>query len=266
VHRRSPSAARTWLALASAGLFGLAAAPAGAQDAGPTPTPPATCGLNVDDEGLCFGEVATWCSAANEGGDDQTAATEQLDCASLDVDGRAVDGRCVQLAGFGAWCGVQAGEPCLLPGGDRPRQLACLDGDALAAQGACDLVAGCTTTSGACAVGCDGDFLARSCAGFGQALGVDCAAIGARCESDACVDVPRDGPCSPELRCTAGLRCVGDDDGAGTCVPEPEVAQPSEITEPAPAEPAPGCASSRSRGSFVPLSLLLGLAFRRHFR
>lgn len=242
----------------------LLAAPAAlAQDAGPTA--PTACGA-LDDEGVCFADVATWCSEPNAAGADAFAPTERFDCGAVVVDGRAVQAACVELAGFGAWCGVEEGERCLVPSADGARQLACLSAGVVAVDGACDLERGCVRGLPACAddgPACENTFLRLGCSAFGQARGVDCAAIGGACTDAACTGVPENGPCDRErLRCAADLECTGAATGAGVCLPIPEAADRAERDVDPPPDPAPSCgALGAGSGRLWPLGLLGFLFF-----
>jgi len=248
---------RLGLAVCALGVLSL---PAAAQsDAGPAA--PTACGV-LDDEGTCFGPVATWCSAPNTGGADALAPTERFDCADIVVDGRAIDASCVQLTPFGAWCGVDPGERCLVPSTGGDRQLTCLSGLAPAVDGACDLVAGCTTGVLPCSVHerlCRGTFLQLGCPPFGQPRGVDCAALGGSCADAACADVAVDQPCDGEtLLCGDGLRCVGADSALGVCLgADEEAARIGPEGEP-PRELSPSCSAGES-GSGRRQSALPGL-------
>lgn len=224
-------------------------------DGGPVPL---RCGSELTDEGACFGEVAAWCDEPNAGGDAPDAGVTSVDCAALTLDDEAIGGRCVEPAGSGATCGVGEAAPCALPGEDGVVQLACLAGGALDPSAACDLDVGCTSGS-ACAAtspSCDGDRLQLACAPFGQALVVDCAALGGRCEAGACVDVAEGGRCGASLTCLDGLSCVGDEGGLGTCLPEGAPVEP--VDPPAEDPPPPPASCSAAHGSRVaPVGLAL---------
>lgn len=184
------------------------------EDAGAPPPAPRTCG-DLDERGRCFGDVATFCSAPNGSGQAAGAPTEQIACdALLGPDGRT-EGRCLEVAGFGAWCGVAPGERCAFAGEGGRLQMACVDDNgAVDPSAACDLASGCADGA-ACALGdptgvCDGERFVLGCAPFGQPLVLDCATLGGTCAAGGCAGLQEDAPCDDaRLSCRDDLECVG---------------------------------------------------------
>lgn len=233
-------------AIFTACMLAPTAAFAQGADGGPAPL---RCGAELTDEGACYGEVAAFCDEPNLTADAPDAGVTTVDCAALRLDGEAVGGACVELPGGVVTCGVDEGRPCALPGEGGIVQLACLAGGALDEDAACDLDVDCTSGApcAASAPACDGDRLQLACAPFGQALVVDCAALGGRCEEGGCVEVERGGRCGASLSCADGLACVGDERGLGTCLPEGAAVNP--VDPPAADPPPPPASCSAPHGS-----------------
>lgn len=235
-------------------------------DGGPAPS---RCGADLTDQGACYGDVAAWCEEPNAGGEAPDGRVRTLDCAALTLDEEDVGAGCLQLPGLRATCGVPEGASCALPGEGGVVQLACVSGGALDTGATCDLDRGCVAgppCSGS-QPSCAGALLQLACAPFGQALVVDCGALGGRCEADACVDVEEGGRCGAELRCADGLECIGDEGGLGTCLREGAPVTPVEPPEEEPPPPPASCAGIRPLGA-LPFGwlALTALVFSRRWR
>lgn len=250
---------------------------AGPRDAGlgadaglppPPPAVPATCG-DLDEHGQCFGDVAAFCSQENGMGQARTAPTERIDCAALLGTGGITAGSCLELEGFGAWCGVPPGSTCAFPGEEGLLQMACVDDTGLSTRGACDLVSGCVDDAAPCTADdasfvCVQDRLLLGCAPFGQPRLLGCDALGGRCEAARCVELDRDAPCDGDaaqdggvLGCERGLRCVGSGgEQLGTCVPEGAPLETARPPDAGPAPPSrPGCSAQDVAPGTAPLGL-----------
>ncbi len=168
------------------------------------------CGL--PSRGVCEGQTYRFCE-----GDEQV----MLDCAST-------GGRCTALAG-GEFvsCQQPVGASCrtVVPHGSHSHLLFqfCEGSGSGCLQ---DREGGrCVADLGACTMAdidtCRGARLITNCR-VGQAIAIDCDAIGARCEAGAraCVGVPLGAPCDRvRRRCVDGARCqMNRGDITGTCV------------------------------------------------
>lgn len=131
---------------------------------------------------------------------------------------------CGSVEGFGHRCTRELGQACA----HRYNPSAVCLPDEPGALVACDMQQGCVRGHHDCAAdggaswgACKDDVYLRECTPWGQALELDCGALGGRCGESGCGNLPEGAPCGFGADCGESLGCRPTYEGVleGECAP-----------------------------------------------